>query len=111
MQLVFIKQASAATAISRPASSAPRARFPPGAAHLRPEQALFRAAGELRSSPHPRRLHEAAKVLLVELQREPTEAVLLLNGFVIESHHPGFFPRALKGAGKRIAGWQIDEPY
>jgi len=70
----------------------------------------FAQQGELRAAPHPRRLHEAAKVLLAELQREQAETVVLLNGFVIESHLPGFF-RALKAAGKRIAGWQIDEPY
>jgi spore maturation protein CgeB len=55
-------------------------------------------------------MREAAKVLLAELLREPGDTLLLLNGFVIESHLPGFF-RALKGAGKRVAGWQIDEPY
>lgn len=70
----------------------------------------FAQQGELRAAPHPQRMRAAAGVLLAELLREPGGTLLLLNGFVLESHHPGFF-RALKAAGTRIAGWQIDEPY
>ena len=111
MQLVFVKQGVRSYGHLE-AGIERAAREIPGLAlrSLDLSAHYFAQAGELRAAPHPRRLREAAKALLAELLREPAETVLLLNGFVIESHHPGFF-RALKGAGKRIAGWQIDEPY
>lgn len=70
----------------------------------------FAQRGALREQPHAARMRRACGELLRELLGEEGEWLLLLNGFVLESHHPGFF-RALKRAGRKIASWQIDEPY
>lgn len=64
----------------------------------------------MRSQPHPVRMKQAIGRLLEELLPRPEPCVLLLNGFVLETHSPGFFA-ALKGAGKTVVGWQIDDPY
>ena len=64
----------------------------------------------LSQQKHPVRMRHAIEGLLRQLLADRTPVALLLNGFVLEKHHPGFFA-ALRGAGKRIAGWQIDDPY
>lgn len=58
----------------------------------------------------PGRHREALKALLPRMLADPTPTLLLLNGFVPEQHHPGFFA-ALRAGGKRVVSWQIDDPY
>ena len=62
------------------------------------------------TQPHPVRMKGAIQSLLQQVLTDTTSTVLLLNGFVLETHCPGFFA-ALRNSGKTIVSWQIDDPY
>lgn len=64
----------------------------------------------LGTQPHPVRMNCAIQALLQQVLQDTSSTVLLLNGFVLETHCPGFFA-TLRKSGKIIISWQIDDPY
>lgn len=72
---------------------------------------LFKEQQNLQGAqPHSVLMNQAIQGLLKQALLDTSDTVLLLNGFVLEKHCPGFFA-TLRKAGKAIIGWEIDEPY